>query len=77
MKITVESTNQVVNVMIGDVAVPGRVWEGTTDDGVMVQVLITRVAVAVEFDHSQFVRELIETPLRPPSHRAFDAELIP
>lgn len=48
MKITVESTTKIVQLQIGGVDVPARVWQGETVNGdgivVPVQVFITRIA---------------------------------
>lgn len=66
MKITVESTDRIVKVSPReqDSSVPARVWEGTTDTGIPVSVLITRIAVERAEDTSQFEQELTEH--RPP-----------
>jgi hypothetical protein len=64
MKITIESTTQLVDVN----GVPARVWEGETETGIKVIALITRVAVGLEESpevHGQFKKELQEC--RPPS----------
>jgi hypothetical protein len=58
MKMTIESTSQIVQVN----GVPARVWTGATESGIAVQALITRVAVLKTDDNSQFERELRETP---------------
>lgn len=54
MKITLESTSQVVHVD----GVEARVWEGKTESGIPLTAFITRVAVAVEDDCRQFEDEL-------------------
>jgi hypothetical protein len=41
MKIMIQNTSQIVEVN----GVPARVWDGVTDRGGRVQVLVTRVAV--------------------------------
>lgn len=61
MKITIESTTRVVDLETRDHGhLPARVWEGKTESGIPVQVLITRIAVAKTEDCSQFERELQE-----------------
>jgi hypothetical protein len=64
MKITIESTSQIVHVSrhLTDLttAVPGRIWEGKTDSGIYVQCVITRIAAPAESDLAQFDRELTE-----------------
>ena len=57
MKITIESTNQMVKVN----SVPGRIWEGKTESGIYVQCVITRIAAPADEDNAQFRRELEET----------------
>lgn len=67
MRMTIESTDRLVTVD----GLPGRVWEGTTEAGVAVYVLVTRIAVPIDADHGQFERELAEQ--RPPSREAVAA----
>ncbi|MBV8971214.1 MAG: hypothetical protein JO290_02865 [Sphingomonadaceae bacterium] len=76
MKMTLESTDQVVEVRVAGTIVPARVWEGTTERGVPVQALITRVAVAGDADHFEFDADLIPCRSKPPSLRAFPIRLI-
>jgi hypothetical protein len=56
MKITIESTTQIVEVN----GVSARVWEGKTEAGITVQALITRIAVLATEDVTQFTKELEE-----------------
>ena len=73
MKITMESTSQIVNASGLDC----RVWEGVTERGVKVHVLVTRVAVHKDQDCSQFEPELKEQ--RAPTveaQQAFPARMI-
>lgn len=62
MKITIESTNEMVWVEGREhdckAAIPGRIWEGKTDTGIYVQCVITRIAAPYEADQSQFQRDL-------------------
>ena len=44
MKITLESTTKIVELVIGGNPVPARVWQGNTSGGVLVQAFITRIA---------------------------------
>jgi hypothetical protein len=67
MKLTIESTNRLVTIN----GVPTRVWEGTSEGGVAVICLVTRIAVAKDADCAQFDRELLEQ--RPPSVEALHA----
>jgi hypothetical protein len=64
MKVTLQSTDRIVNVN----GVDGRVWEGTTDSGIEVIAVVTRIAAPKHADLSQFEAELQETV--PPSDRA-------
>lgn len=54
MKITIESTTRIVNVN----GIDCRQWEGTTERGVEIVVLIPRIAVRKDQDASQFEEEL-------------------
>ena len=59
MKIQLESTTQITEVN----GVPARVWEGTTETGIKVIALITRIAISIDEDpevHDQFRKELSE-----------------
>lgn len=64
MKITIESTSRTVSAS----GVMCRVWEGETDKGVKVQVLIPRIAATNDQDLSEFEAEFQE-------HRAPSAEV--
>ena len=44
MKITLENTTKIVELMIGGRPVPARVWQGNTSGGIPVQAFITRIA---------------------------------
>lgn len=67
MKVLLTATDMVVEVVgpEGGASVPGRVWEGTTDTGIAVSCVVTRIAVAREADQAQFEAELSEQ--RPPT----------
>jgi hypothetical protein len=60
MKITIESTGRIVDILprAGAEPVPARLWEGTTDSGIEVKCLVTRIAARKGQDLSQFDREL-------------------
>jgi hypothetical protein len=60
MKLTLSPTDQIVDLDLEDDLVRARLWTGTSDTGVEVHALITRVAVPEEADHSAFERELEE-----------------
>ena len=61
MKIQIESTTKIVNAS----GIDCRVWEGVTERGVKVQVLVPRIAALAGEDLTQFEAELQEQ--RPPS----------
>jgi hypothetical protein len=67
MRITIESTDRFVDIQ----GVPARVWEGTSQAGVAVVCLVTRIAVLRRDDCTQFDRELVEQG--PPSESAIAA----
>lgn len=58
MKLTLENTAFITEVN----GVPARIWLGTTDKGIEVHALITRVAVHNSQDQADFERELQEQP---------------
>jgi len=62
MKITLSNTERIAELIPATPggAVLARVWEGTTDKGVYVQVLIARVAAPIDADLSEFERDLQE-----------------
>ena len=60
MKLTIESTTRIIDIGGG---LQARLWEGRTESGVPVQVLVTRVAVANDAPSDvleRFERELAE-----------------
>lgn len=66
MKITIESTTKVIKLVMGDTEVPARVWQGETEDGIPVQVFVTRIAPEVpksdpdiDAKLARFERELV------------------
>ncbi len=67
MKITIESTDRIVTARLpgGMDEVPARVWEGSTESGIPVQCLVTRICAPASENLEQFQKELQEC--RPPS----------
>lgn len=61
MKITIESTSQIVELAVDGNTVPARVWEGETASGIRIQCLVTRIAASKSDDLAQFEIELKET----------------
>lgn len=43
MKITIESTSQIVTIVQGVAEITARVWEGQTESGIKVACLIPRI----------------------------------
>lgn len=54
MEIQIHNTTKIVTIN----GVPARVWEGCTASGIGVVTFITRIAVALEDDQSEFMAEL-------------------
>ncbi len=77
MKATVESTRQIVEIQVGGgPIVRGRLWTGTTEGGVPVQMVVLRVAAPIDADQQQFKRELDETPAPVPAVVAFPLRML-
>lgn len=72
MKITIESTTKIVNAN----GIDCRVWEGTTERGVQVVVLVPRIAVKNRLDTSQFEAELQEQKAPSAHAEAFPLRMI-
>jgi hypothetical protein len=71
MQMTIKSTSMTeVN------GVPGRVWIGRTERGVEVQVLVTRIAVAIEANASELEAELREVHAPKPEVVAFPLRML-
>lgn len=77
MKVTIESTTKIVN-LINEVGspVPCRLWEGTTERGVKVHVFVPRIAALADQDLSQFEEELRETRAPSPEVEAYPLRLV-
>lgn len=63
MRVSLESTDRIVEVD----GVPARVWQGTTDEGVEVTALVTRLAVRFDDQRGRFESELRRVPDVPPN----------
>ncbi len=68
MRITLESTNKIVNLVTATGTVPARIWEGQTASGIACHAYVTWIAVDKHDDTSQFELELVEQ--RPPTNPA-------
>lgn len=69
MTVTLRSTTRIVEVN----GVPGRVWEGESEHGVVVYAVVTRIAAAANANLEEFERDLQECAT--PSAKSF--EVIP
>lgn len=58
MKVTLESTEKIVTLVIAGKDVPARVWEGETAAGVKCHAFITRIAVHELAEAGEFERDL-------------------
>lgn len=67
MRITLDSTTKVVELVVNGQSVTARVWEGATASGIPCHAYITRVAVARGDDATEFLRELqqLRDPINP------------
>jgi hypothetical protein len=61
MKVTLESTDKIVELVTQAGIVPARLWEGATESGIEVHAYITRIAAPLEKDLAEFDRELQAT----------------
>lgn len=59
MKVTLESTDKIIELTLNNQTLPARVWEGETANGVKCHAYITRIAVLQADDASEFERRLI------------------
>jgi hypothetical protein len=77
VKITIQSTTRIVQVDPGTgCEMACRVWEGETEGGVKVQVLVPRIAALADQDLSQFDRELQEQAAPSPAVECFPLRMI-
>lgn len=83
MKLHIEPTSRIVEVMSEDAPtgvgapIPARVWQGVTDNGIEVTLLVTRVACDKAQDLSELTEALTEVAVpRVPAIDAFPHRLI-
>lgn len=77
MRVTLESTDKIVDLKTPTGIVPARLWEGTTESGIACHAFITRIAVHKDADNSQFERELQEhRPLSKELTGVYDARMV-
>jgi hypothetical protein len=58
MRVTLQSTTKVIELEIDGAVVPGRVWEGQTEDGIPCAAVITRIAAHQDHDRTRFELDL-------------------
>lgn len=76
MKVQLESTDKVIELIVGGVAIPARLWEGETEAGVKCHAYITRIAVANSDDSAEFERDLLEQKAPSPALQAIPLRMI-
>ncbi len=76
MKITIESTDRIITLVADSGSVPARLWEGTTDSGIKVQVAVTRIAAESGENLEQFEKELLEQRAPTSDSMAFPLRMI-
>jgi hypothetical protein len=76
MKVTIESTDKIVTLVVNGTDVPARIWEGKTDSGIPVHCYVTRIAVHEGQDQAQFKRELQEHRAPTPEIAAIPLRMI-
>ena len=60
MKLQIESTTKIVQLVVDGKTIPARLWQGHTDSGVPMHAFITRVAVDKQENAAEFERDLQE-----------------
>ncbi len=58
MRVTLESTDKLIELETPTGRVPARIWEGQTASGIPCHAFVTRIAVHKDLDTSEFDREL-------------------
>lgn len=76
MRVTLENTTKVVELVINGQRVPARVWEGETASGIKIHAYITRIAVSDQDDASEFETALQSCRAPSPEVEAIPLRLI-
>ena len=77
MIVQLQSTDKVVNLIVGGASVPARVWEGTTETGIPCVAFITRIATTAEGeDAAEFEDDLQRQSPPTPAVRDIPEDLI-
>jgi hypothetical protein len=76
MKVTLESTDKIVELELNGNVVPARVWEGVTEHGIGCHAFITRIAVREGDNAAEFEKDLQEHRKPSPENAAIPLRLI-
>lgn len=76
MRVTLENTDKIVDLVVNGAMVKARVWEGTTAAGIRCHAFITRIAVHKDDNASEFERDLLEQATPTADVAAIPARLI-
>lgn len=76
MKVTLESTDKIVELSLNGQTLPARVWEGQTANGIRCHAYVTRIACDLLADAAEFERDLKETKRPSPAVAAISARLV-
>jgi len=76
MKIVLDSTTKIVDLIIGGVPVPARVWEGVSEKGAPCIAFITRIGVKDGDDMAEFDRDLEQARTPTPDVAALPGRLV-
>jgi hypothetical protein len=77
MRVTLESTDKIVDLVTASGTVRARIWEGVTAEGIACHAFITRIAVSKDDDAAAFERDLHETrPVSSAIAGVYDARLV-
>ena len=60
MRITLETSERVVELEYDGARIPARIWTGTTESGIEVHAFVLMLAVRNDADAIEFERELFE-----------------
>jgi hypothetical protein len=74
--LTIEPTSRIVDIVTEQGTIPARVWQGKTDSGIEVAVLVTRVATHRDNDMTEFDRTLLPQPPGAVAVEAFPNRMI-
>jgi hypothetical protein len=76
MKVTLESTEKIVTLVVNGQDVPARIWEGETAGGIRCYAFLTRIAVHEDDNAAEFERDLREQVKPSPEIAAIPTRLV-